>query len=318
MRLVTPLRRTVMRTIYTKRLNAKWGRVLASLDVWPLNTAGVDHNGNLSLPGGITILEPSTAGLDMITAHRCASDLAIRAKAKFDVRHERIAIQVGGLKGLARNVADIQVFHEIFVERFYTFEYPGPFFVMDIGANLGLASLFFAKEYDAEVMAYELVGSTAKLAQANLDLNPDLASKIKLEAVGLSDRDDELEIEVDAAIRSSNSLFETNLTSSKTTEKVQVRDAGPAVQAALEASNGRTFVLKVDAEGAEYEIFERLRDLDLLKRVDVLFLEWHQRKGKDPQFFRDLLKESGFISTERMHPESPVGLINGFRAPRNL
>lgn len=313
MRFVTPLRRSVMRMVYTKRLNPKWGRVLAKMDVWPLNTAGVDHNGNLTLPGGITILEPTQAGLDMITAHRAASDLAVRAGAKFDVRHERIAIQIDGLKGLARNVADIQVFHEIFVERFYTFEFPGPYFVMDIGANLGLASLFFAKEYDADVIAYELVGSSAKLAQANLDLNPALASKIRLEAVGLADKDQELEIEVDAAIRSSNSLFETNLTASKTTEKVQVRDAGPAVQNALEQANGKTFVLKVDAEGAEYEIFERLRDLDLLKKVDVLFLEWHERKGKDPQFFRDLLKEAGFISTERMHPEAPVGLINAFR-----
>lgn len=316
MRFVTPLRRAVMRTIYTKRLNSKWGSFLAGLDVWPLHTAGLDAQGNLTLPGGVTIKEPNQAAVDLVTAHRCVSDLASRAGATFDIRADHTYIEVDGIMGIARNVADIQVFHEIFVERFYTFEFPGPFLVMDIGANLGLASLFFAKEYEADVVAYELVPTTATYAVGNVDLNPTLAPKIRTEAEGLSDKDEELEIEVDAAIRSSNSLYETNLTASKKKERVKVTDAGPAIQKAIELAAGRKFVLKLDAEGAEYEIFERMIALDLLKNVDVLFLEWHTRKGKDPAYFRKVLKEAGFISTERQHPEAPVGLINAFRVDR--
>ncbi len=317
MRLVTPLRRAVMRGVYSRRLNSRWGKVLAGLDVWPLDAARLDGSGNLTWGGlGTSITEPTPAALTMIENHRVCGDLGTRAGAKFDIRQDHIAIEVGGVKGVARNRADLQVFHEIFVERFYSFEYPGSFFVIDVGANLGLASLFFASEYQAEVVAYELVPSTVQMAQENLNLNPKLSSRIRLEAVGLADKDAEIEIEVDAAIRSSNSLYETNLTETRTKETVQVIDAGPAIQAAIEQAAGRTLVLKLDAEGAEYEIFERMQALGLLSKVDVLFLEWHERTGKDPATLRDMLRQAGFIWTERQHTEAPVGLINGFNKSR--
>lgn len=299
---------------YTKRLNLKWGRTLAKLDVWPLDMVQLNPEGDLLLPRVDTpIKEANQGSLILINRHRMAGDLCQRAGAKFEIHQNHILIDVSGVRGVIRNIADIQVFHEVFVERFYSFEYPGPFFVLDLGANIGLASLYFAAEYDAECDAYELVPSTAVIATENLDLNPKLEKMIQLHTGGVSDQDGEFELEVASEARTSNSLFEAPNCKSRTVEKVKVKDVGPAFQIAYYKAKGRTFVLKIDIEGAEYEVLSRLHELGLLQLVDVLFLEWHSRSEKDPEYLRNILRTEGFIWNERQHPEAPVGLINAFR-----
>jgi hypothetical protein len=94
-------------------------------------------------------------------------------------------------------------------------------------------------------------------------------------------------------------------------EKVSVRDAA-AVVAGIDAK-GRKLVVKIDAEGAEYEIMRRLAEKDQLGRIDVLFIEWHEREGCDPAELRTILADAGFRWFERQHGEVRVGMITAFR-----
>jgi hypothetical protein len=60
-------------------------------------------------------------------------------------------------------------------------------------------------------------------------------------------------------------------------------------------------------------MIERLANLDLLDRIDTLFLEWHGRSGHGPEEIRKRLREAGFRWFEREHPLFEVGMITAFQ-----
>jgi len=297
-----------------KRFGRKWAWPLGQNYVWPLLGITADSQGRLVVPDvGITIDEPNKAAITLLRCRAQAAVLHKRMGATFDLQKGEIGIEFDGIKLVAGNEADIGIVSEIFGECLYDFAIPGPFYVLDIGANIGLAALYFAKYFDAVVESFELVPSTAAVARRNLDLNPSLASRVTLNEFGLADADRSLELAVDPTNRPSNSLYDPLVGQTPTTETVQVRDVATIFEAALGRLDGRRLVVKLDAEGAEYEIVQRLIEKDLLRRIDYLILEWHERKGKDPSYFRSVLKDAGFHWNERKHPEAPVGYICAFR-----
>lgn len=285
---------------------------MADNAAWPMPAASVDANGALVVEGLITIPSPSPAALIVLKKLRMAIELAGRAGAKFSFRDNEVGIDVDGVCGLALNEADLGIFSEIFLEGLYLFNMPGPFFVLDIGANIGMSALFFVRNYSADVRAFELVPSTAELARRNLAMNPTFAPRIAFEEFGLADKDGEFEISADPEFRPSNSLYQAPSTSG-VKEKVRVRDVASVFEETLASLGDRKLVVKLDAEGAEYEIIERLAEQKLLERIDLLFLEWHRREGKDREDLRNALRKAGFRWTEREHAEAPVGYITAFR-----
>lgn len=64
------------------------------------------------------------------------------------------------------------------------------YMVLDMGANRGYASLYFAmQKWCKKVFAFELFPQTAQQAQENLALNPTLESKITLHKYGLGSKE---------------------------------------------------------------------------------------------------------------------------------
>ena len=58
----------------------------------------------------------------------------------------------------------------------------------------------------------------------------------------------------------------------------------------------REIVLKLDCEGAEYEILCSLREADVLRQIGIIMLEWHRRAGENmPQRIHDLLTAAGYV-----------------------
>ncbi|HTQ09671.1 MAG TPA: FkbM family methyltransferase [Fimbriimonadaceae bacterium] len=307
-------RRTAIRVAYVKRIGLRWARALADAGVWPPAGVALDSGGGLKIPGlRLTIPQPDRIGLEVYRSLQQIGDLEQRANATVDVQHDSVRIAVGGIVAAAYNSADIGVFHEVFVERLYAFEEPGPLLILDIGMNIGLATLFFLRNYNAEVRAFELVPSTAKIGLDNLALNPDLQARATVREYGLSDRDTELDLSVDPAERPENSLLKPAAHPGPATERVQVRDAAKELRSAVESLGARRLVVKLDAEGAEYEIMRRLADTDLLARIDLLMIEWHRRPDADPEELRKLLRAAGFNWSEREHYCSPVGFIYAYR-----
>jgi FkbM family methyltransferase len=299
--------------LYLKRFGGHWAKPLAENDVVLPPGSRVEGN-RLMIPDlGIPIETPSPMTMELLKTVRHAVDLHKRAGAKLSIQSDHIEIEVDGVKGVALGTVDVNVFHEVFVEKLYLFEIPGSFVFVDIGMNIGSASLFFAKRYGAEVHSFELVPSTIELAKRNLQLNPELAERITIYPFGLADKDQEIELLVSPLQRAGNSLYGEMKAEQGRKETVSVRDIAPIMSKIESEANGRRIVLKVDAEGAEYEILTRLVSQNLLGLVDVILLEWHEREDKDPEELRQLLRDQGFRWFEREHEEAPVGLINAFR-----
>jgi hypothetical protein len=96
-------------------------------------------------------------------------------------------------------------------------------------------------------------------------------------------------------------------------QKVRARDAGQTLTEAFANRGGRNIVVKIDAEGAEYEILHSIARSGVLGQIDLLFLEWHARPGFDPEEIRQVLRKAGFQWFERGHPEAPVGMFTAYR-----
>lgn len=308
------LRRTLTWAVYARRVGRRWAGPLADNAIWPLDGATVDGQGALHVLGlGVALAKPDALTLMLLRARRFAIGLHQRAAASFEIREGEIVLTLGSVRLAASCESDFSVIHEVFVERLYSFESAGPFLVIDVGANIGASSLFFADTYDAKVVAFELVPSTAEIAERNIARNPDLARKITLNRYGLTDRGFDTEIPASVAYRPSNSLYLALPKPGSATERVEARDIGAVLPELLKTLGSRKLVVKIDAEGAEYEILHRLAEAKLLDRIDMLFLEWHRREGHDPEELRRTLREAGFRWFEQGHMEEPVGMIEAYR-----
>jgi len=315
MRFLTPLRRFVTRLAYRRRFNGAWSKRLATLDVWPFEFGSQSKEGGPMLPGLTQpITAASTIGDAVIRKYRTIADLANRAAAKVELGPDRVTISVDGITAVAYGEADIQVFHEIFVERIYQFELPGPFHFVDAGANIGLASLFFARQYGGRVTAYELVPSTVEIAKENIALNPELAGMIDVAAAGWSDAAGSFEIAFDSSRRTSNSLLDESQNGKGPVERVSVLDAADEFQRLLNTTGDTPIVLKLDIEGAEYVVLRRLAEARLLQKCKVLFIEWHRVPGHDPEEIREILRQEGYHWFEDQHALVDVGMIRAFRS----
>ncbi|MCC7230373.1 MAG: FkbM family methyltransferase [Fimbriimonadaceae bacterium] len=313
MSIVSQLRRRVMWLVYLRRVGRRWAWTLASNDIWPLDSVTVSGDGALVVGGlGSTIPAPSSGALYLLRNVQMAIRLHQRHRAKYAFDERRVQVSLGNLQVVAYSEVDFRVIYEIFGEATYGMGSTGPMLVLDIGANIGMASLYFAERFGAEVRAFELVPSTAAIAAENFGLNPTLASQILLNSCGVSATNGSFDLPVNPDYRPSNSLFEP-VPRAAISERVTVRDVAEVFTEAERDLASRTLVVKLDAEGAEYEIFERLIEVGKVGLPEIWHIEWHRRNGKDPDQIREALRTAGYHWFEREHGDAPVGYINAYR-----
>lgn len=300
--------------VYLRRVGQRWAWTLASNDIWPLESVSVSGEGGLVLGGlGSSIPAPSAGALYLLRNVQMAIRLHQRHGAKYTFEERRVQVSLGDLKVVAYSEVDFRVIYEIFGETTYGMSESGPILVLDIGANIGMASLYFADQLGAEVRAFELVPSTAAIAAENIGLNPTLASRIQLNACGVSAANGSFDLPVNPDYRPSNSLFEA-VPNAAASERVTVRDVAEVFLEAERELGSRSLVVKLDAEGAEYEIFERLIEVGKVGLPEIWHIEWHRRNGKDPEQIREALRSAGYRWFEREHGDAPVGYISAYRS----
>ena len=182
---------------------------------------------------------------------------------------------------------------EILVNETYNLSCKDDTVIIDIGMNRAIASLFFAaKENVKKIYAFEPFEPTLALAKKNLDLNPKLNKKIQTFAFGLGKEDTTLEIPY--SVNASDCMSTTHTLSVKQnvrTEKVTVKDAAQMLAPIFEQNKNNRIIIKCDCEGAEFEIFERLDEGDLVGKIDVVLMEYHFEK---PDRLVKILTENGF------------------------
>jgi FkbM family methyltransferase len=227
-------------------------------------------------------LEAHQRAADVRSSLRYAGDTVLYRGLYFGraSRRER-TIRLGeGVKLTYRlNRGDIQAIREVWVEECYRPPVEIPIdTVVDLGANIGLTSVWYAAHYGASrLLCVEPVPQNAALARRNLAQNGIEADFVEA-AVG----------PVDGTARFTedpNYSTRGHLSPSGTTSVPMV--SVPTLLGRLEGQS--VDLLKMDIEGAEDPVLRR--DPGWLERVNALFIEFDHG---DPATLSQILKARGF------------------------
>jgi FkbM family methyltransferase len=203
-------------------------------------------------------------------------------------------------------------------EVFGTLEYGAllsePAIIIDVGANVATTALYFAKEQNVKrVIAFEPFSEAIQRAKRNLALNPEIASKIELRHYALGAFNGTAYLQVDPKLSTINKITGASLPEQQSSQQVEVeiRDAEAELQSVLaQADKNDRIVLKMDCEGSEKEIFERLGS-ETISRIEVMLLEWHH-----PDILNEIqrkLQKLGFQLLVRRSGEKNRGMLYAFR-----
>lgn len=204
----------------------------------------------------------------------------------------RYAAPIENVRFLLRNNggADAYVHSEVFEHEYYRLPLPSPpATILDLGANIGLSAVYFARTFpNATLACVEPAPNNLRLLRRNLELNGVCAIVIAA-AVDAHDRPLLLEI---------NDLdYDHKVITSDSTARPTVAVDGVSVPTILRRlAWERINLLKVDIEGHEATLFAC--GCDWLHRVDALCIEWHIDSG--PERLAALAQRFGFSKPQQL------------------
>lgn len=237
----------------------------------------------------------------------------------FTTRREAGLLEVAdaNLRLRVTNDEQVNMLQEILVEDCYRFHLTGHWHVLDIGGNVGFASLYFASQpWAAHVHAFEPFGPTAEKFDANLTLNPRLRGRITLNRIGLGEDDATSELPYHADLAGSMSVaglgsWRGSASGPAPTEPIRVRRASAVLDELAPQLGTAPLLAKIDCEGSEYGILRDLERSGWLRRLQVIVMEWHERR---PDELVARLAAAGFVQHLRpLVPQQTLGLIIAVR-----
>ena len=207
---------------------------------------------------------------------------------------------------------------EVFVKSEYKLNIAKESVLIDIGMNRAAASLLFAtNENIKKIYAYEPFKPTFELAKRNLELNPQLSEKIIAFNIGLGKA--EVTLKLPYVADASGAMSTThNICKDKNTRKetVVIKDAAKELLLILEENKDKHIIVKCDCEGAEFEIFKRLNEEDVVSKIDVVMMEYHFEK---PDGLVNILADNGFATQTKIGSrKSRTGYIYAVRMTEKL
>ncbi|HND62613.1 MAG TPA: FkbM family methyltransferase [Opitutaceae bacterium] len=213
-----------------------------------------------------------------------------------------------------------EMIREIYLDGCYDLRLPGRWQVVDIGANVGMAALFFAGQPGVDrVVSFEPFGPTADAFARNVARNPALAAKIALRRVGLGEAPGRLEVPYQPDLRGSMSIagvgdWRGTAAAAGQTVAIDVERASAALAEILAQPPAVRLLAKVDCEGSEYAILRDLASTGGLARFSAFVIEWH---GRGPDELTAMLQAAGFALRVQPLSADPraLGLIYATRLP---
>lgn len=197
---------------------------------------------------------------------------------------------VDGITIRERYLSDFIFIDEVLVNHSYGFEFADEeYVVIDIGMNVAIASLYFAKHPQVKkVYGFEAFPDTYEQAVFNITLNPpEIRNKIVAKNVALSNENRKQKVAVTIEESGYRNIFSRD--ESKRQVVIECQDAGVAVKDILKRHKEK-IVLKVDTEGAEFPIFETLDKEGCFEKIDVIMMEYH----RNPEKLISILKKYGY------------------------
>lgn len=209
---------------------------------------------------------------------------------------KKFIIQINQTKHVIRSYEEFEIFYSIYLIGEYHIVLPFDFVLIDVGMNVGFTSLFFAQQANVKkIIGFEPMSETYRCLQENLALNPDLAKKIISYNFGLGGATRRQTVEYCFTYKGGVGILglppDIKALAEFHEEEICIKDAGETLEQIIDHGLPENYVIKMDCEGAEYEIFENETFRRLLKKVRVVMLEYH-RLGY--QIIKEQLEATGF------------------------
>ena len=169
--------------------------------------------------------------------------------------------------------SDIGMFDQIFAKQEYDFVVQKPpEVIVDAGANIGLASIFFANRYpDARIIAIEPESSNYEMLKMNV---APYVNIIPLHAV-LWCKNEEIKL-VDPGLGECGFMTKGKENNGEELGSMRHKVLGMTVDTIMEKYGlKRIDILKIDIEGAEREVFKDTSAW--IEKIDALVIELHER-----------------------------------------
>jgi FkbM family methyltransferase len=228
---------------------------------------------------------------------------------------EGIIIGFDNLRFYLKTVEDFYILTEVFYESEYGLISSDECVIFDIGMNIGLTSLFFArKDFVKKIYSYEPVTETFNQGQYNFSLNKEYSHKISCFNFGLGCADKKEtfyfhpEAKGNCGIRGLKSPGLKSL-NNLTRVPVEIKEICKELKPLIETNKNYKKIIKIDCEGGEYEILEKLDQEKYLKFFDGLIIEWHDHGSLS---LENILLKNNFLMIST-HQTPISGLIYAFR-----
>ena len=186
-----------------------------------------------------------------------------------------------------------------------------PFTFVDIGMNVGITSLFFANKPTCKrVIGFEPFQPTLSFAKKNLERNM-ISAKIQVNEYGLGYPERTIKVNYSEETKGSIGIY--NQIPWYINDKKSIHEEPLCIRDVYEALNeivDENIILKIDCEGCEYEILERLNNTELLSRYEIIMIEWHHNGSAS---LRKILLDNNFKVLSMGDHNSHNGMLYAFR-----
>jgi FkbM family methyltransferase len=206
------------------------------------------------------------------------------------------------------------ILNEIYVNEDYHFVTSQKTVVIDIGANVGLASIYYSQfDFVEKIYAFEPVPKTYKQAMKNFELN-NLVDKISILNIGLGEENKKMAYLYDpkskgsaglSAIKSERYIGNINAVE----VDVEIRNSYDEISRIIEKNPDYQIAVKMDCEGAETEILKSMLSHNLIANINFFIIEWHHESYSR---VLNLLLENGY-SCFTKSATLTAGLILAFK-----
>lgn len=222
---------------------------------------------------------------------------------------------INNIKHYVTSSEEIYILNEIYADECYMIiGKEKSYNVIDIGTNVGFSALFFAQLSSVKkVYGFEPVTKTYSQALENFSLNPECANIIETFNFGIGKENRIDEFIYNKNFKGSVGLvdanFKVNHDAKNELVEVKIKGVNQTISDIISRHPSEKFILKIDCEGAEFEIIESLSINNNLNKFEIIILEWHIKK---PDTLISWLIDANFVIHLNSKKET-LGLLYAFK-----